>query len=112
MTSSCTEKQVVMYVMAKWHKAFSILQDLQNLAGNHTLSADVKHDVAADGADLSTAYTVTSYADLQDYQGLTCSVLLNSTLNSLIKTCASLNNGACCVDYGRLSSTMVRPGAL
>ena len=75
---------------------------------------DVKHDVAANSSDLSTAYTVTSYTDLQDYLGVTyaCSVPSNSTLNAAVQACAGLNSRTCCVEYGRLSLNMVKLGSL
>ena len=95
-------------------KAADILQDLRELTRNHTLSMDVRHDVAANSSDLSTAYTVTSYADLQDYLGVTyaCSVPSNSTLNAAVQACAGLNSRTCCVEYGRLSLTKVRLSSL
>lgn len=81
---------------------------------NHALSMDVKHDVAANSSDLSTAYAVTSHTDLQDYLGLTyaCSVPFNSTLNADVQACAAIMGRTCCVEYGRLSLTKVRLGAL
>ena len=108
---NCTKK-LSARAAAKSRNASYVLQDLQNLARDHALPTEVQHDVAANASEAaSTAYTATVYTDLQEYQGMTCSVLSNSSLNSAIKACASLNNGTCCVEYGRLFRTVVRPGA-
>ena len=88
-----------------------LLQELREQTRDHALPMDVKHDVAANSSDLSTAYTVTSYSDLQDYLGLTCSVPSNPTLNTAVQECAGLNNRTCCVEYGRLSFTKVKLGS-
>lgn len=88
--------------------SFSLMQGLQTLASTCSLPADVKRDVAANGSDPSTAYTVHSYADLQDTQMSACLVPPNCSYAAAISSCTIAKNYTCCVDYGQVSSTRVR----
>lgn len=111
MTDSCKKKLPPSVRLQAICRQFScVVQDLRELTQDHALSMDVKHDVAANSSDLSTAYTVTSNTDLQNYLGLTyaCSVPSNSTLNAAVQACASLNSRTCCVEDSSLSLTKVK----
>ena len=92
------------------------MQDLQTLAATYALPAGVAHDVSGKASDLSTAYTLSSHADLQDYLDLvpppssSCSIQ-QAQNSSKVDACAT-SKKLCCVAYSDLSSTLVRASAV